>query len=158
MISREEIIQGLEMNIAHAKRTTSNFADGEWDWKRAAGWTPRQIYCHMAALAALVPQMGQGLLSAPEDRDIAQGMDIHTMNEQAISAMSSMTPDQVMQTYEDNTRKLIEYIKTMPDEQLQAKRRFLSETVPVADILGNTLVLHGFHHIYEANSRLDSPL
>lgn len=158
MATREEIIEGLEFTITQAKRTTTLFAEGEWDWKRAAGWTPRQIYCHLATIAGIVPQFGQGLLTAPEDRDISQSMDIHTMNEQAVSAMASMTPEQVMQTFEGNYRRLIDFVKSMPEEQLQAKRRFLSETIPVSDILANAVMLHGLHHVYEANSRLDAPM
>ncbi len=157
MATREEIIAGLELTISQAKRTTCLFAEGEWDWKRAAGWTPKEVYTHLAAVAGIVPQMAQGLASAPEDRDLAEGMDINAMNAQAVSSMASMTPEQVMQAFETNYRKLIDFVKTVPEGQLQVKRRFLSETVPVSDIVANTIMLHGLHHVYEANSRFESP-
>ncbi len=158
MATKEEIIAGLEMTVEQAKRTTSQYAEGEWDWKRATGWTPREVYSHLAAVAAIVPQMGQGLAAAPEGTDIAQGIDINAMNAQTVGAMASMNFPQIMETFEANYRKLIEYVKTLPEDLLAQKRRFFTEPIPVSDILTNTVVLHGLHHVYEANSRFESPV
>jgi hypothetical protein len=158
MATKEEIIAGLELTISQAKRTTSQYAEGEWEWKRAGGWTPKEVYSHLAAVAGIVPQMGQGLAAAPEGADIAQGIDINAMNAQSVGGMASMTFPQIMETFEANYRKLIEYVKSVPDDTLNQKRRFFSEPIPVSDILTNTVVLHGLHHVYEANSRFESPL
>ena len=158
MATKEEIIAGLELTISQAKRTTSLYAEGEHDWKRATGWTPKEVYAHLAAVAAIVPQLGQGLAAAPEGTDIAQGMDINTMNAQAVGGMSSMEFPQIMQAFETNYRKLIDYVKDLPADQMDQKRRFFSESIPVSDILANTVVLHGLHHVYEANSRFESPM
>ncbi len=153
MAIREDIIQALELTVREGKRTTSLFAEGEWDAKRETGWTPRQVYSHLASTAKIVPQLGAGLLNAPEDADIAAGMDLNAMNEQAVGQMESMEPAQIMEAFETNYAELIEYIKGLPDEQLQAKRRFLSDSIPVADILASSIGLHGIHHVYEAASR-----
>jgi len=153
MATREEIIAGLELTIAQGKRTTAMYAEGEWDWKRASGWTPREVYCHLAAVAGMVPGFNQALLSAPEDRDLAEGMDVNQMNAQGVGAMASMTPEQVMQTFEANYRKLIDFVKGVPAEQLELKRRLMSDSIPVSDILANSVMLHGLHHVYEAYSR-----
>jgi len=158
MATKEEIIAGLELTVSQAKRTTGLWAEGEWEWKRATGWTPKQTYSHLAAVAGIVPQLGQGLAGAPEGTDISQGMDINAMNEQAVGAMTSMTPQQVMETFETNYRKLIDYVRSVPDETLTTKRSFMSEPIPVSDILANTVMLHGLHHVYEANSRFESPV
>jgi hypothetical protein len=158
MATKEEIIAGLELTLSQAKRTTSQYAEGESEWKRATGWTPKEVYSHLAAVAGIVPQMGQGLAAAPEGADIAQGIDINAMNAQAVGAMSVMTFPQVMETLETNYRKLIDYVKELPAETLEQKRRFFSEPIPVSDILANTVVLHGLHHVYEANSRFESPV
>ena len=158
MATKQEIIAGLEMTIAQAKRTTSLFVEGEWDWKRAAGWTPKEVYAHLAAVAGMVPNFAQAMLGAPEDRDIAQGMDVNQMNAQAVGAMASMTPQQVMQAFETNYRNLIEYVKSVPDDQWDARRRLLSDTMPVSDILGAAVMLHGLHHVYEATTRYGAPM
>ncbi len=157
MATREEIVAGLELTVAQGKRTTSLFAEGEWDSKRAAGWTPKEVYAHLASVAAIVPNLAQGLANAPEDQDIAQGMDVDEMNARSVTAMASMTPEQVMKAFEDNYRKLIDFVKSLPDEQLNAKRRFISDAVPVSDILANAIMLHGIHHVYEAASRSGAP-
>ncbi len=104
MATKEEIIAGLELTISQAKRTTSQFAEGEWDWKRTGGWTPKEVYSHLAAVAGIVPQMGQGLAAAPEGTDIDQGIDINAMNAQSVGAMSAMAFPQVMETLETNYR------------------------------------------------------
>lgn len=153
MATREEIIKGLEFTIEQGKRSTALFSEGEWDTKRPAGWTPKEVYSHLAATAAVVPQLGAGLMNAAEDADITQGMDINAMNEQSVGAMGSMTPDQVIQTFETNYRQLIDYVKGLSDDQLNARRRFLSDAIPVSDILANSIMLHGIHHVYEASSQ-----
>ncbi len=153
MATREEIINGLELTVQQAKRTTSLFGEGEWDAPRESGWTPKQVYCHLAAIAGIMPQLGQGLLDAAEDADIAQGMDINAMNDQAVTGMAGMSPEQVMQVFEQNYGQLVEFIKSMPEEQLQAKRSFLSDPIPISDIIASAIMLHGIHHVYEANSR-----
>jgi len=158
MATKEEIIAGLELTVSQAKRTTALWAEGEWDWKRATGWTPREVYAHLAAVAGVIPQLGQGLTAAPENADIAQGMDINAMNARAVGGMASMTFTQVMETFESNYQKLIDYVKSVSDDTLNQKRRFFSEPIPVSDILANTVVLHGLHHVYEANSRFESPV
>ncbi len=153
MANREDIIQALELTVREGKRTTSLYAEGEWDAKRESGWTPRQVYSHLAATAKIVPQLGAGLANASEDTDIGAGLDINAMNEQAVGQMEGMEPAQIMQAFETNYAELINYVKNLPDDQLQARRRFLSDSVPVSDILASSVGLHGIHHVYEAFSR-----
>jgi hypothetical protein len=154
MATKQEIIEGLELTITQARRTTALFAQGEWDWKRAGGWTPKEVYSHLAAVAGMVPGFSQAMLAASEDQDLLQGMDIDQMNAQAVGSMTSMTTEQIMQAFEANYRKLIDFVKSVPDDQLNARRRYASDPVPVSDILGNAVMLHGLHHVYEAASRV----
>jgi len=153
MATREEIIDGLEFTIAQAKRTTALFADGEWDSPRSSGWTPKQVYSHLAAIAGIVPGFAQGMMAAAEDQDLATGIDINTMNDQAVAGMSSMTPEQIMQALEKNYEELIGFVRSVTDDTLNSKRRFLSESIPVSDIIASAIMLHGLHHVYEANTR-----
>ena len=157
MATREELIAGLELTVAQGKRTTSLFTEGEWDSKRDCGWTPKEVYSHLASVAAIVPNLAQGLMNAPEDRDIAQGLDVDEMNARSVAAMASMTPEQVMAAFEGNYGKLIDFVKSLPDDQLNAKRRFISDTVPVSDILAQAIMLHGLHHVYEAATHFGAP-
>ena len=91
MATREEIIAGLELTIAQAKRTTALYAEGEWDWKRASGWTPREVYSHLASVAAMVPNFAQAMAAAGEEKDLIDGLDINSMNAQAVGSTSAMT-------------------------------------------------------------------
>jgi hypothetical protein len=154
MATREEIITGLEFTIAQARRTTSVFAPDEWDARRHTGWTPKEIYAHLAAVASMVPAFSQGMMASPEDRDMTAGMDINQMNEQSVNTMRAMAPEQILQAFEANYAKLIEFVKALPEEQLNVKRSFGPVPMPVSDVLANIVVLHGIHHVYEANNRL----
>lgn len=154
MATREEIIAGLEFTLAQAKRTTSAFTPEEWDAKRHSGWTPKEVYAHLAAVAGMVPAFSQGMMASPEDRDMAAGLDINQMNEQAVSGMRPMTPEQVLQAFEANYTKLIDFVKALPDEQLKMKRSFGPVAMPVSDVIANVVMLHGIHHVYEANDRV----
>jgi len=158
MATREEIIEGLQFTVTQGRRTTALYAEGEWDWVRASGWTPRQTYSHLAAAAGLVPGVTQTMMAASEDADLLADMDVNAMNDQAVAGMASMTPEQVMQAFETNYGKLIEFVKAVPDDLLNSKRRMLSELIPVSDILANVVMLHGIYHVYQANSRFESPL
>jgi hypothetical protein len=154
MATREEILAGLELAISQGKRCTSLFAPEDWDVETPAGWTPKQMYSHLASTAAIVPQLAAALQSAGDDEDISQGMDLDQMNAQAVSAMAAMTPQQIVAAFETNHRQLIEFVKALPEDQLTAKRRFMSGAVPASDILANAIMLHALHHVYEANTRI----
>jgi len=80
-------------------------------------------------------------------------VDINAMNDKAVAGMASMTPEQVMQAFEASYDKLIEFVQGVPDDLLNSKRRFLSESIPVSDIVASSIMLHGIHHVYEANTR-----
>jgi len=154
MATREEIIAGLEFTLAQAKRTTSAFAPDEWDTKRHTGWTPKEIYAHLAAVSAMVPAFSAGMMAAPENSDMTAGLDINQMNEQSVNAMRGMEPTQIMQALEANYAKLIDFVKSLPEEQLNVKRSFGPVPMPVSDVLANIVMLHGIHHVYEANNRI----
>lgn len=157
MISRDQILQDLETTIAYAQRTTAAFELGEWEQKRASGWTPKETYAHLAAVAAAIPAMAQTILAAPEDSDLGRRLDIDRMNAQSVAAMAAMTPEQVMDAFLGNYRRLMDFVRTVPGDQLQARRSFFSAPVPVSSILANVAVLHAMHHIYEAASRFGAP-
>jgi hypothetical protein len=105
MATREEIIAGLELTVSQAKRTTATFAADEWDSKRHTGWTPKEIYAHLAAVSAMVPAFSAGMMAAAEDSDMTAGLDINQMNAQSVNAMQGMSPEQILQTFEANLRE-----------------------------------------------------
>ena len=154
MATREEIIAGLEFTLAQAKRTTATFTPDEWDTKRHTGWTPKEIYAHLAAVSAMVPAFSAGMMAAPENSDMTAGMDINQMNEQSVNAMRGMPPAQIMQALEANYAKLIDFVKSLPEEQLNVRRSFGPVPMAVSDVLANIVMLHGVHHVYEANTRI----
>lgn len=157
MIAKEEMLRDMETAVAYARRTAASFAPEEWDRRRASGWTPKETYAHLAAVAAAIPTLARSVLSAGEEQDIGAGLDIDRMNAQSVRAMASMAPEQIMEALEGNYRRLADFIRGLPEEDLKLRRRFLSASVPVSNIIAAVAVLHAMHHIYEAASRFGAP-
>ncbi len=157
MFAKEEILRDMEIAAAYARRVAASFAPEEWDQKRANGWTPKETYAHLAAVAAAIPTLAQSVLAAGEEQDIGAGLDIDRMNAQSVGAMASMAPQQVMEALDGNYRRLADFVRGLPEEHLKVRRRFLSASVPVSNIIAAVAVLHAMHHIYEAASRYGAP-
>jgi hypothetical protein len=149
--TRQHIISGLEMTIAEAKRTTSLFDAEEWDSKRPVGWTPKEIYSHLGSLVAMVPAFADTFFKATEDEVLFENLNIDEINAAAASAGASKTPEQVMEEFETNYRKLIDFVNSFRDDQFEVKRRV--GNIPLrsaSDIFATSFMLHGLHHVYEA--------
>lgn len=155
MTTQQEIADGMEQVIAQAKRVGALLdAQGDWDAKRPAGWTPREMFCHIAATAGMISQMGPALLAAPEDADMTQSTNIGDLNARTIASMQSLSPRQLVEMVEANYRKTIEWVKSVPDDQLQAPKTFAQMKMPAAELVSNIGVLHANHHLYEAAMRV----
>jgi hypothetical protein len=155
MATREEIVNGMQQLIVQAKRVGQLLdREGDWEARRPAGWTPREMFCHVAATGGMMAQMGPAMLAAPEAADMTQSTNITDLNAQTLASMQQLTPPQLVAMIETNSGKAIEFVKGIPDDQLQAKKSFAQMTVPVSDIIANIGVLHGNHHLYEAAMRV----
>jgi hypothetical protein len=155
MATKQEIISGMQEVVSQARRVSALLdAQGDWDVKRPAGWTPKEMYCHVAAVSGMIAATGPGLLAAPEEADFTASTNIADLNAQTVASMSGMTPQQLTQAIEANYGKAIEFVKSIPDDQFQTKKTFAQMTMPIADLLGNIAVLHANHHLYEAALRV----
>jgi hypothetical protein len=155
MTTKQEIVNGMHEVIAQSKRVSALLDEqGDWDAKRPAGWTPKEMFCHLASVSGLLASTGPGLLAAPEDADFTASTSIADLNAQAVAAMSSLSTKELAQAVETNYGKAIEWVKAIPEDQLQSKKTFAQMTMPVADLLANIGVLHANHHLYEAALRV----
>jgi hypothetical protein len=155
MTTRQEIITGMEGVIAQAKRVSALIDDqGDWDATRPAGWTPKEMFCHLASVSGLLATTGPGLLSAPEDADFTASTNVTDLNAQAVAAMSALAPKQLTEAVVTNYGKAIEWVKGLGDDELQTHKTFAQMKMPVADLLANIGVLHANHHLYEAALRV----
>jgi len=155
MSAKQEIVDGMQQLIVQAKRVGKLLDDqGDWEVTRPAGWTPREMFCHIAATGGMIAQMGPALLSAPEDSDFTQSTNISDLNAQTLASMQALTPAQLVEMVEQNYSKAAEWVKTIPDDQLAANKSFASMTMPASELLANIGVLHANHHLYEAALRV----
>ena len=155
MATKETIISGMQQVIDEAKRVGAILEEsGDWDAMRQQGWTPKEMLSHVAAVAGMLPMSAPMMLAAPEDADFTQSTDIGQLNAASVSAMKDMTGAQIVQTLEANFGKAIEWVKTLPDEQLALKRTFAQSKNYAGDILETIAVLHANHHLYEAVIRI----
>ena len=153
MTTREQLIDGLSLVIREGLRVTATFAPD--DWKRQVrsdegGWTRKQIYGHLTATAEITPGAVANLAALPEGQDAAGGFDIDAFNAQMVAAKEQLGEKELMDAFKSCYEKVIEFVKAMPEEQLQKRATFGLLEGPVIDIMDSILVLHSIAHIYSA--------
>lgn len=151
--TREDLIEGLGVVRREGMRVMSGF--GADDWQRPAlgdedGWNRKQVYTHLTALAEITPGMVGGLANAAPGQDTAAGLDINALNAQMVAAKAQLSEQELMDAFESGFSKLIDFVKTMPEEQLARAAKFGELEGQVGDIMNGVLVLHGIAHIYGA--------
>lgn len=156
MTTRDELIGGIRMLIQEAQRTTARFKPDDWTYQvhdEGGGWTAKQLYCHLASTAEITPGFVSAMSQAAEGQNLAANLDIDAFNTQGVTKYAAMGSAELVGAVKTQYEKLIEFVKAMPDDQLQQKRRFGAMEGPVVDIMQTALVLHGISHIYNAQSR-----
>ncbi len=154
MTTREDLIQGLQMIKREGQRITATFTSD--DWKKAVhgeegdGWNRKQVYCHVTAIAEIAPSMEPNLASVPEGGNAGEGVDIDALNAQLVAAKEALNEADLMETFGTAHDKLIEFIKDIPQEHLDAQTAFGAISGSVADVIDSLIILHGLSHIYSA--------
>jgi hypothetical protein len=155
MATKQEITDGMAQLIVQAKRVGALLDEqGDWETQRPAGWTPREMFCHIAATGGMIAQMGPALLAGPEDADMTQSTNITDLNAQTLASMQALTPQQLVAMVETNYTNASNWVQTLSDEELQSKKTFAQMTMPASELLANIGVLHANHHLYEAALRV----
>jgi hypothetical protein len=156
MTTRDELIEGFRMIVREGLRTTRDFGPDDWSYQvddEDAGWTAKQIYAHLAATADVVPVLVGALSDAEEGQNTIANIDVDAYNAQSIASREGLDGPELMANFQSSHEKLIEFIQSMPEEQLEQRRVFGAQHAPVAEIIDSALVLHGLSHIYHAQSR-----
>jgi hypothetical protein len=154
MTTRRDLIEGFQMIIREGQRVMSTF--GPDDWKRAVhgeedGWDRKQVYAHLAATAEIVPAFVGNLASRGGDgQDAAAGFDINAFNAQQVARMEQLGEQELMETFKTAHEKLIAFVETIPEDQLEVPAKFGHVEGTVAEVMDSTLVLHALAHIYSA--------
>ena len=157
MTTREDLITGLRTVHREGMRVMSGF--GPDDWKRkvldeGGTWTRKQAYAHITAVAEITPGFVGGLASSG-GADAEAGFDIDAFNAQMVAAKEQLSEQQVMDAFTTGYEKLIDFVQSMPEEQLQSKAKFGRLEGQVGEIMDSVLILHSMAHIYGAGG---SPL
>ncbi len=154
MTTREDLIQGLQMIKREGLRITSAFSPKDWKIvvhdDEGGGWNRKQVYCHVTTIGEIAPSMAPGLAAVPEGGDAGAGVDVNAMNAQLVAAKEALNEADLMDAFAAAYEKLIEFVKEMPDEQLEAQTKFGAVSGSVADVIDSLIVLHGISHIYSA--------
>lgn len=157
MATREELMAGLQFVPAQAKRVAGMLdAVNEWDVKRPAGWTPKEMFIHVAAILGMTPVTGPSVLKAPPEADIVEGMDIAEFNEKGVASMRAMDARQAVEALSTNCSKMSDWVKSLTDEQLESKHKFRGMPMTMSDFLMTVTVMHSIHHLFEAPLSVDA--
>jgi hypothetical protein len=151
MATREELMGGFKFVPEQAKRV-AGMLDGldQWDTKRPQGWTPKEMFTHVAVVAGMIPAMGPAMIGAPADADVVGGLDIAAVNDQGVKSMAAMDTKQIVAALTGNYSKLSDWVKGLSDEQLEGKHTFLGMPITASDLIMTLCVMHSVHHLYEA--------
>ncbi len=156
MTTREDLIDGLKMIVREGLRTTASFGPDDWTYTvhtEENGWSTKQVYCHLTAIAEILPGMAAQFGQASEGADAAAGVDVGAMNAQLVAAKEQLSEADLMAAFQASHQTAIEFIEGMPEEQLQHTLRVMDVQAPLADILDTLVILHGLMHIYHAQDR-----
>jgi hypothetical protein len=157
MATREELMGGLQFVPAQAKRVAGMLdAANEWDVKRPAGWTPKEMFIHVAATVGSMPLIGPDILKAPPQADIVGGVDIAQLNERGVAPMRSMDAKQAVEALSTSCSKMSDWVKSLTDEQLESKHKFRGMPMTMSDLLMTVTVMHSIHHLFEAPLSVDA--
>ena len=158
--TKADLVAGLRTTLREGSRVMAGFSPD--DWKKPAldadvdGWTRKQVYCHITALAEIAPGFIGGLLAkAAEGQDGAAGMDINALNAQLVAAKEAMNEQELQSAFKNGYENAIKFVEGMPEEQLAGHRKFGQLEGPLGDLMSGILVLHTVSHIYNAGG---SPL
>lgn len=154
--TQEDLIDGFRMIIREGLRIGATFSPDDWKYQvhgEENGWNAKQVFCHLSATAQVTPGLVGGLNQAPADQDVTAGFDIDAISAQTVGSREALGAAALLEEFKTNHEKLIEFLKTMPQEQLDQRRQFAHIEAPVADIMQTVLVLHGLWHIYQSQSR-----
>ena len=156
MTTREDLIDGLKMIVREGMRTTAAFGPDDWTYtvhNEENGWNTKQVYCHLTAIAEILPGMAGQMAQAPEGVDAAAGIDVGALNAQAVAAKEQLSETDLMEAFQASHKKAIEFVAGMPEEQLQHTLLVMGVQAPLAEILDTLVILHGLMHIYHAQDR-----
>jgi hypothetical protein len=157
--TKTDLVQGLKTVLREGDRVMAGF--GAEDWKKPAldadeeGWTRKDVYCHITALAEITPGFISGLANAPEGTDGASGLDINALNAQLVAGKAALSEPELQAAFKTGYENLIKFVEGMDDTQLAGHRKFGELQGPLGDVMSGVLVLHSAAHIYNAGG---SPL
>jgi hypothetical protein len=154
MATKDEIIHGVELLIQEGRRVANALTPD--DWARAQdmdGWKNNEVLAHVASVGGLVAPMVQGMANAPEGTNAGATVDIDALNAAMVGQRKDKSVNELADEIADSYAKVIEFVRTAPDDLLTKKATFRGyENVPVSDLMMRMVVLHGLAHIYGAYS------
>ena len=151
MATREELIEGLRFVPAQATRIAGMLdAADEWDIKREAGWTPKEMFIHVSVIMGMMPTMGPSILKAPPEADIVAGIDMTEFNERGVASMRSLDAKLAVEAISTNCGKLSDWVKSLSDDDLRSQHKFRGMPMTMSDFLMTATVMHALHHLFEA--------
>ena len=156
MTTKQQLIDGFELIIREGLRTTGDFSPDDWNvvvHDDEGGWNRKQIFCHVTATAEATPGLFGVLVNAPEGQDAGAAFDIGAFNAQAVAERENMPTEELRAKFKAAFENLIEFTRTVPDEQLGQRRKFGALEADVGDMMSSLLVLHSLGHIYLSSIR-----
>lgn len=149
--TRQELMEGLQSVRAQARLVAGMLdATDEWDVKRPAGWTAKEMFAHVASTVGMMAKIGPNILRMPPEVDVIAGLDMAAVNEQGVAPMRSMDGGQAAEALLGSCGKTSDWVASLTDEELEGVHTFRGMPMTMSDYVMMVGVMHSTHHLFEA--------
>ncbi len=149
VISKQELAEGIRFAGRRAAAAAQNTPD--WDYQLGHQWTAGDAFRHVAAAAAMLPNLypmlGQEALSAMGREQVGQ------LNAQSIGAWAEKSSDEVRQGILDEHEVSAAFVEGLDEGDLATVVRLGGYALPKAEIIAQIWIHHTIAHAYEASAR-----
>jgi hypothetical protein len=152
MVTKDELLSGLQLLINEGKRLGASLDEAGWaKVQDHDGWKNTEVLAHVASVGAIVPMFAQNLLSAAPGTDGGASVDIDALNAQLVGARSGKSVQELVDEIESSYKGVMEFVRGQGDDVFARRATFRGYVdVSLADLMHRMVVLHGLSHIYSA--------
>jgi hypothetical protein len=155
MVTKAELIDGVDFVIREAKRAAGRFNDDDWAGPGdPGGWTASAVFCHVAGVGGVASGLFEAISKAPKGVDAGASVDVAAMNAGLVQQRADVPMTDVVKELETSYRGFIDWIKNQPDDFFEQRRTVGGYTdFTLGELIMQMIVMHSVQHVYLSASR-----
>ena len=155
MASQSDIAHGLKEVARRASVISTAFGEDNWNTTLPGqDWSTHDLYCHLAATGANLPELVSVALDPPPD---PPPLDVDAWNDSQVSARRAQSKTKILAEIQDGHDRAATRIKLLADDEISREVRApWGEMVPLGDLLMDIVVGHENRHLDQLDEMLKS--